>query len=164
MTAHPTGRAVGRDVVFVRTFQAPIDDVWAAITESDRLARWIGYYEGDPAAGSVQLFMTAEGEGPAETVMIDECEPPRLLAVTQGAGPDGWRLRADLTQSGGTTTLTFTHLALAADALEMVGPGWDYYLDRLVAAEGGGDVDGIDFEKDYYPAMAEHYRSEAAKL
>jgi hypothetical protein len=39
-----------------------------------------------------------------------------------------------------------------------VGPGWDYYLDRLVAAETGGDVAAIDFT-DYHPADCEYYRS-----
>ena len=41
-----------------------------------------------------------------------------------------------------------------------VGPGWEYYLDRLVAAETGGDPATVDFDRDYYPAMAEHYRAE----
>ena len=34
---------------------------------------------------------------------------------------------------------------------ESVGPGWDYYLDRLVAAETGGDLADVDCD-DYYPA------------
>ena len=59
-TTPPTARATGhredRDgtpyVVFERTFAAPIADVWAAVTESDRLVRWIGRWTGDPASGS----------------------------------------------------------------------------------------------------------------
>ena len=39
-----------------------------------------------------------------------------------------------------------------------VGPGWEYYLDRLVAAETGADVAAIDFD-DYYPAQSDHYRA-----
>ena len=42
----PTGRVETRDgervLVLTRHFTAPIDDVWAAVTESDRLSRWIG--------------------------------------------------------------------------------------------------------------------------
>ena len=53
MTANPTGRITrlaDRYTLFVdRTFQAPIEDVWAAITEPQRLARWIGTWSGDPA-------------------------------------------------------------------------------------------------------------------
>ena len=47
----PTGRREDRDgttyVVFERTFRAPIADVWAAVTESDRLGRWIGIWGED---------------------------------------------------------------------------------------------------------------------
>ena len=39
-----------------------------------------------------------------------------------------------------------------------VGPGWEYYLDRLVAAETGGDVAAIDFD-DYHPAQSDYYRA-----
>ena len=35
-----------------RTFHAPIDDVWAAVTEPERLARWLGTWTGDPATGT----------------------------------------------------------------------------------------------------------------
>ncbi len=41
---------------------------------------------------------------------------------------------------------------------ESVGPGWEYYLDRLAAVLSGGDLSAIDFAVDYYPAMADHYR------
>lgn len=161
MTTTPTGKLVGADLQLARSFTAPIDDVWRALTDSARLARWIGYYTGDPASGSVELFMTAEadGEPPPSVVLIDECAAPRLLAVTQGEGDEPWRLRVELDESAGTTTLTFRHLGLRPEALELVGPGWEFYLDRLVAAETGGDVAAIDFDADYYPAMAEYYRS-----
>lgn len=41
--------------------------------------------------------------------------------------------------------------------LESVEPGWEYYLDRLVAAETGGDPSAIDFDRDYYPALSSYY-------
>lgn len=147
-------------VVFTRTFRAPIDDVWAAITESDRLARWVGSWEGDPASGRVTFQMLYEGdEMPAETFVIDVCEPPHQLLVTTTSvtedGTQSWRLRMSLAEQDGVTTLTF-----AQDTQEMaegVGPGWHYYLDRMVAAETSGDVTAIDFA-DYHPALASHYR------
>lgn len=67
-------------VVFERTFRAPIWDVWAAVTEPDRLERWVGTWTGDPASGEVVFRMTAEGEDVApETYRIEVCEPPRHL-------------------------------------------------------------------------------------
>lgn len=43
MNPTPTGRVVrtssGYDLVVTRRFSAPIDDVWAGVTESERTAR-----------------------------------------------------------------------------------------------------------------------------
>lgn len=55
--------------------------------------------------------------------------------------------------------MTFTQVGIDPVEAESVGPGWEYYLDRLVAAETGGDVGAIDFERDYFPAMQDFYRS-----
>jgi len=56
MTVPPTGQLSlqrGRLVLSIaREFRAPIEDVWASVTESERLARWIGTYTGDPASGA----------------------------------------------------------------------------------------------------------------
>jgi uncharacterized protein YndB with AHSA1/START domain len=160
---HPTGRRETRDgqevVAYTRQFSAPVEDVWAAVTEPDRLERWIGTWEGDPTDGYVGFRMTAESpEATAERMWIDECNPPRRL-TTHSSTPYGeWHLSLDLEERDGVTTLTFAQRmsdpAVAAD----VGPGWDYYLDRLVAAETGCDVAAVDFT-DYHPADSDHYRS-----
>jgi uncharacterized protein YndB with AHSA1/START domain len=164
MRVTPTGR-IDRDgdrhtLVITRTFHAPIDDVWASVTEPERLERWIGTYAGDPASGSVMFRMTAEGEdAPPEQMTIRECEPPRRLALTSNVGEESWLLELDLTEVGGVTTLTFSQPEIDPQAAESVGPGWEYYLDRLVAAMTGADVGAIDWDRDYYPAMQEHYRA-----
>ena len=36
----------------------------------------------------------------------------------------------------------------------MVGPGWEYYLDMLVAAHGGQPLPSFD---DYFPAQQGYY-------
>ena len=165
MSVAPNGR-IERDheghptLVIVREFAAPIEDVWASVTEPARLERWIGTFTGDPASGSVMFAMTAESaDAPAEPMEILECEPPRLLAVTASAPGGQWHLRVALSETDGRTVLTFTQPKIDPVEAESVGPGWEFYLDRLVAAETGGDVAAIDFERDYYPAMAEHYRA-----
>ena len=159
---HPTGRREirsGHEVVaYERRFHAPLADVWAAVTEPDRLARWVGTWEGDPTDGWVGFRMTAESpDATAERMFVDECDPPRRLAVHSSTPYGDWYLAMDLEEAEGVTTLTFSQRmsdpAQAAD----VGPGWDYYLDRLVAAETGGDVAAIDFAE-YHPADADYYR------
>jgi uncharacterized protein YndB with AHSA1/START domain len=159
----PTGRRQTRDgqevVAYTRRFSATVEDVWAAVTEPDRLERWIGTWEGDPANGWVGFRMTAESpEATAERMWIDECDPPRRLATHSSTPYGDWHLALDLEERDGVTTLTFSQRmsdpAVAAD----VGPGWDYYLDRLVAAETGGDVAAVDFTH-YHPADSDYYRS-----
>ena len=153
------GRREGRDaVVFERRFRAPIEDVWAAITEPERLARWIGTWTGDPASGSVSFTMNAEGEGAApSTYEIDACEPPRRLVVRSVNDYGVWVLHLDLEHEAGVTTLAFAHVVDDPDMIESTGPGWDWYLDRLVAAETGADPTALDWDRDYYPALREHY-------
>ncbi|GEK21361.1 SRPBCC family protein [Cellulomonas xylanilytica] len=165
MTPSATGRRETRDghdsVVMDRVFRAPIESVWAAVTESDRLERWIGTWTGDPASGSVLFRMNAEGDdAKPETFTIHECDPPRRVSLTsQVVGEqNAWHFVLELTEDAGTTTLTFSQSVPDAEMATGVGPGWDYYLDRLVAAETGGDVAALDFD-DYYPALSDHYRA-----
>lgn len=164
MSPSTTGRRESRNghdsVVLERTFHTPIETVWAAITEPGRLERWIGTWTGDPEFGSVEFRMTAEGDDVhPETFTIEACEPPhRLALVSHVEGEqDSWHFLLELTEDAGTTTLTFSQSVPNAEMAASVGPGWEYYLDRLTAAETGGDVASIDFE-DYYPAQAAHYR------
>jgi uncharacterized protein YndB with AHSA1/START domain len=145
----------GMRLEFVRTYDDPVEDVWSALTEPERVARWIGTVSGDPATGTVELLMTEdEGSTPA-TVTIVECEPPTRLVV-ELPSPDGtWRLSVALRAQGGATTLVFTQrLAEPYDA-SSVGPGWHYYLDRLGAVIAGFDVP--DSWDDYYPSLADAY-------
>jgi uncharacterized protein YndB with AHSA1/START domain len=164
MSARPTGRLETRDgtsyVVLERAFRAPIEDVWAAVTEPERLERWIGTYTGDPATGAVMFRMTAEGEeAPEERMAIDSCAPPHHLELTSTVGEESWHLVLRLRHEDGTTVLEFAQSSLEPQEAESVGPGWEYYLDRLVAVESGADVSSVDFDADYYPAMTPHYRS-----
>ena len=133
--------------------------MWAAITEPERLARWMGTWTGDPASGTVLFAMTFEGQEPPGTRWRSaSATPPRRLAVTSQVGEQRWYLDVDLTEADGVTTLAFSQPDVDPEDALSVGPGWEFYLDRLVAAETGGDLAAIDFERDYYPAMAEHYR------
>ena len=163
-TGHRREHADGVYCEWTRTFRAPIEDVWAAVTEPQRLARWLGTWTGDPTTGEVKFQMLFEDEMPAERFRIDECDAPHRLRVTtsmpyDGENPEHWQLRLDLAEEGGITTLTFAQIVPDPAMAENVGPGWDYYLDRLVAAEADRDPATVNFE-DYYPALSAHYRKE----
>ncbi|WP_104168294.1 SRPBCC domain-containing protein [Arthrobacter sp. SX1312] len=175
MDTTPLGRRATRDgeeqLVLTRSFAAPIADVWAACTEPQRMERWIGTWSGDPAAGEVVFRMTAEGDDvPEEVYLVEACEPPRRLVVrsrdsapfsADGSGPRvTWQHTLELTEAAGSTTLTFTQAVpdgpVGAALAGNVGPGWDYYLDRLAAAIGGADPDAILWEP--YLERSDGYR------
>jgi len=164
MTVTPSGRITateqGRDLTIVRTFRAPIDDVWASITESERTARWFASWSGDAGPGKVIRYRMAFEDGAPEADMtIVACDPPHHLAVSTVDEYGSWRLEAWLSERDGTTELRFVHhLDDDANATE-VGPGWEYYLDMLVASRDGAPAPDFD---DYYPAQSAYYEQQQA--
>jgi uncharacterized protein YndB with AHSA1/START domain len=163
MSRTATGRRERRDgvdwIVMERRFAAGAEDVWAALTDPDRMRRWIGTWTGDPADGHVSFLMLAEGDDvAAETMWIEERDAPhRLRLRSQVPGEDEvWRIEVDLLKRDGATTLRFAQDVPRAGLAESVGPGWEYYLDRLVAAETGGNAEAVDWDT-YYPALSPAY-------
>ena len=57
----------------------------------------------------------------------------------------------------GRTELRFTHHLTGTDGVGEVGPGWEYYLDALVASRDGQPAP--DFT-DYYPEMKQHFEAQ----
>lgn len=160
MTKQATGRVVSagdvRHLILQRFFDASVEDVWASITEPERTARWFGGWTGEPGEGNtVRVTMALEDGSPEMPMTIIACEPPRLLAVYSKDEHGEWDIEAVVERDGARTRLTFVqHLDASANA-EEIGPGWEFYLDALVAAELGEPLPDFD---DYFPAMKEHYR------
>ena len=73
--------ADGKGVVRMEDrFDTDIDDLWSALTDPGRLARWLGEFEGDLRLGGEfrARFFSSGWEG---TGRVDACEPPRHLLV-----------------------------------------------------------------------------------
>ncbi|GAB3242346.1 SRPBCC domain-containing protein [Kineosporia babensis] len=148
--------ADGVRLVFTRDFAVAVERLWQVLTDPELTARWIGRWAGDPASGEVQLWMSAEEGTPAATVTIGVCEAPSVLAVTTSADGSDWPLRLALSAGDDTSsTLTFTHELTEPVDVTSIGPGWEFYLDRLAAVLNGDEVPD-DFEK-YYPVRASAY-------
>lgn len=148
----------GRTLVFHRRYPSPIDDVWSAVTESERLARWFGSYEGTGGAGTtVMVTMTAEEDagGDPWAIHILECEPPRRLVVDipENEAPS-WRIALTLAEEAEDTVLTFEQTLPPEVAAADAGPGWHWYLDRLAAVLAESPMPDWD---DYYPALVPAY-------
>ena len=159
-TGHVEPTDDGRDLVLTRTFEASIEDVWASITEPERTARWFATWSGEPGPGrTIRYRLTFEGPDAVEADMtIDACDPPHHLAVSTVDEHGAWRLEARLEEALGQTTLTFTHHLDAETNAGEVGPGWEYYVDNLVASRTGAPPPDFD---DYFPALQPHYEPPA---
>jgi uncharacterized protein YndB with AHSA1/START domain len=123
------GGGEGVGVLLRRSYGAPIDDVWDAVTDPDRMRRWFLPVSGDlRVGGTFQLEGNAGGE-------ILSCERPRLLRVTFGGPTSVVELR--LTPNGDAETLLeLEHtvpmeIARSAAGALYVGPGWDGALMGL---------------------------------
>ena len=121
-----------RMVVAERTYPSPADDVWDALTNPERIPRWLL-----PVSGDLRLGGRYQLEGNAEGTILT-CEPPRHLGVTwEYGGGLGW-VDVWLAAAGDGTTLRLEHAAPvdALAAMEEFGPGavgvgWDLTLLAL---------------------------------
>jgi len=154
MTTDPQVEQDGRTVALRREWPDPIHDVWSALTESERTARWIGTWT--PGTNTtVEFTMTGEVDAGGEvaepvTVTVVECVPPRRLVVDFPETDERtWRVALTLAPQAGGTILRFEQPM--PDGLDPadVEAGWRWYLDRLGATLRGGPMPAW---ADYLPA------------
>jgi uncharacterized protein YndB with AHSA1/START domain len=110
-------------VVLRRTYQAEVDEVWDALTDPERIRRWLMPITGElKVGGSFQLEGNAGGE-------ILECEPPQRFKVSFGGPASLVEISLTAGQDGETTELQMDHSVPAdfggASGALYVGPGWD---------------------------------------
>lgn len=152
----------GHDLVLTRTVPVARSLIWDHLADPELLATWYGTYAGDPATGRVEVTMTAEpGATEAEEFTIHACETGRLLSVSSAVGEETWRLSVELADAdaaeGPATRLTLRHHDLPAAMLADVGPGWEWYLDRLTAAVTGTAIPGMDVWDSQYLTLGPEY-------
>ena len=130
---------------FRRSWPDPIEDVWAALTEPDRVARWIGRYDGARGAGGTgTFFMThEEGEQTGEAMTIRECDPPRRLVVEWvQQQTENWSVALDLWTEDGRTVLRFVQVFPAGVDVVDFAMGWHWYLDKFDEVVSGRPAPG----------------------
>jgi uncharacterized protein YndB with AHSA1/START domain len=121
-------------------FKTDINDLWSALTDPRRLARWYGQADGDLRLGG-EFRMLVHGSGWEGTLRVEACEPPQRLAVTSRelhAKSDVF-LEATLTADGGDTILVIEARGLPLDKLPFYGVGWQLHIEDLAAHVAGGE-------------------------
>jgi uncharacterized protein YndB with AHSA1/START domain len=117
-------------------YHTGIDDLWSALTEPQRLARWIADVEGDlRVGGEFHASFTSGWQGPGR---VDVCEPPRRLRLTMSPGQqDQTVIEAELVAEGDHTSLAVEERGLPLTELAAHGAGWQAHLEDLAAHLAG---------------------------
>ncbi len=128
-------------------YDTAVDDLWSAITDPARLARWYGQVEGDlRPGGAFHLYLESDDWGGAGRV--EACEPPRRLRVTTRESDESWRkgqgvppfdmaIEATLTADGDQTILVLEVKGMPLNALAAYGVGWQIHAEELAAYLAG---------------------------
>ena len=126
----------GQGIVRMKSrYATDIDDLWSALTDPERLARWYGKVEGDlTLGGEFTAIVAASGWNGRGRVEV--CDPPRKLEVTMWEqGGDEGTVVAELTSDGDTdwTILAIERRGIALDLAWAYGAGWQEHLEDLAA-------------------------------
>jgi uncharacterized protein YndB with AHSA1/START domain len=111
-------------------------DVWSALTDPERLARWLGEVSGDLTLGGLfHARFTSSWTGPGR---IDVCEPPHRLLVTLDPDSDeSTEVEAILTATGDETHLVIEERGLPIGVLRGHAAGWQTHVEDLGAHLAG---------------------------
>jgi uncharacterized protein YndB with AHSA1/START domain len=117
-------------------FDTDIDDLWSALTDPRRLARWYGQVEGDLRLGGKFRGHLESWDG---TGRVDACEPPeRLLVTTRGTDePYDEVIEATLTAGGGQTFLVIETRGVPLNLIAFYGVGYQIHAENLAAHLAG---------------------------
>ena len=124
-------------------YDTDIDDLWSALTDPLRLARWYGQVDGDLRPGG-QFHLYIESADLEGTGRVEACDPPRRLLVTTRESDESWRkgrgvppfdqaLEATLTADGDQTILVIEVRGMPLDTVAAYGAGWQIHAENLAA-------------------------------
>jgi uncharacterized protein YndB with AHSA1/START domain len=155
MSARLVRRDNELDLVITQSVPHDITEVWAALTEPERTARWYGPWEGEQAVGSpIRVRMLFEDGEPWADMTITACDPPERLDLYTSSDYGSWTLQALLRADGDGTEITFVHAGIDPAGVGDFGPGWEYYQDMLIASLTAAARPSFD---DYYPSRSDFY-------
>ncbi len=137
--------ADGRSYVrFERYLNHTVEEVWAALTEPQHLARWFPGIKLTPEeGGSFEIWFSEECEGPAHlSGTVSTYKPPGVLEM----GSMRWELtpRDKGCMLVFTDILAFDNSRTRAEFTNSVLGGWHKYMDMLEYSFEGGEGDPRD--------------------
>ena len=164
--------ADGQGVVRVEDrYDTDIDDLWSALTDPGRLARWYGEVAGDLRSGG-QFRLHVDDAGMDVTGRVEACEPPRRLRVTTRETDESYRpgngvppfdeiAEATLTADGDHTILILEQRGMPVNLLAAYGAGIQVHIEDLAAHIAGRDRCDADAR---WEELQPSYEALASKL
>ena len=149
--------AEGKGIVRMEDrFDTDIDDLWSALTDPRRLARWMGEVEGDLRLGGEFRFSFV-ASGSEGTGRVQACEPPRRLLLTMALDqPDEDVIEATLAADGDQTILVWEERGMPLDQLAAYGAGVQIHVEDLAAYLAGRErCDAATRFDELFPAYQE---------
>jgi len=125
--------ADGRGVVRMEDrLDTDMDDLWSALTDPERLARWIGEVEGDLRIGGEYRFRFF-ASGSEGTGRVEACEPPRrlLVLIKDADAPYEEVIEATMASDAGQTILVIEERGMPLDLLAAYGAGVQIHVEDL---------------------------------
>jgi uncharacterized protein YndB with AHSA1/START domain len=152
-------------------YDTDIDDLWSAITDPERLARWHGEVEGDLRPGGTFRIYN-EADDIEHICRVETCEPPRRLVVTtretdesyrrgQGVPPFDATRDITLTAAGDQTILVIEVQGMPLDKIAFYGAGWQIHAENLAADIAGCESGDIEAR---WEALVPPYQELAATI
>ncbi|QCR18090.1 SRPBCC family protein [Agrococcus sp. SGAir0287] len=114
----------------------PMDpgEVWDALVQPERLARWLGAIESGerPSVGDAFGLRLGDEPGDRADCRLLACEPSRSIAIAwRWTGEPGSVVHLSVQASEGGSTLRLRHELVAPQPVPDYGAGWEAHLDGL---------------------------------
>jgi uncharacterized protein YndB with AHSA1/START domain len=140
--------ADGKGIVRIEDrYDTDIEDLWSALTDPGRLARWFGEVDGALRPGG-EFHLYLESADLDSTGRVETCEPPRRLLVTTRESDESWQrgvgappfdetIEATLAPEGDQTILVIEAKGMPLDKVAFYGAGWQIHAENLAAHLAG---------------------------
>lgn len=114
---------------FDRAYDTDAADLWRAVTEPDRLARWFAPVEGDLRAGGTFAIRFDDNVVPG--CRLTSCDAPRGFAWEWPHATHTSLVTVAVEPAGSQARLRVTHTRLSSSSAAGYAAGWDVYVRRL---------------------------------
>lgn len=153
-------------------YDTDVEDLWEALTDPARLARWYGRVDGDLRPGG-RIRTYIEANDIESTGRVEVCDPPRRLLLTtretdesfargEGVPPYDGSIEVTLNPVGVETDLVIEVRGMPLDAIAFYGAGWQIHAEHL-AEHVRGHEQRHDVEA-RWSELVPHYQDVAATI